>query len=125
MIAQTPVRVLCGTIARCKTPFSNRVLLAVPPRSLQSYKDSKSLGKKGYSEIMSENESKSKCDITKAEFCPAEVLFPGQTDDITKFLRYYAVSVDIYYYSAVVLRMKSIITHRKVFPDFFVASLSM
>lgn len=47
---------------------------------------------------MSENESKSKCDITKAEFCPAEVLFPGQTDDITKFLRYYAVSVDIYYY---------------------------
>ena len=51
--------------------------------------------KKGYSEIMSENESKSKCDITKAEFCPAEVLFPGQTDDITKFLRYYAVSVDI------------------------------
>lgn len=67
---------------------------------------------------MSENESKSKCDITKAEFCPAEVLFPGQTDDITKFLRYYAVSVDIYYYSAVVLRLKSIITHRKVFPDF-------
>ena len=95
MIAQTPVRVLCGTIARCKTPFSNRVLHAVPPRSLQSYKDSKSLGKKGYSEIMSENESKSKCDITKAEFCPAEVIFPGQTDDITKFLRYYAVSVDI------------------------------
>ena len=47
---------------------------------------------------MSENESKSKCNITKAEFCPAEVLFPGQTDDITKFLRYYAVSVDIYYY---------------------------
>ena len=44
---------------------------------------------------MSENESKSKCNITKAEFCPAEVLFPGQTDDITKFLRYYAVSVDI------------------------------
>ena len=26
---------------------------------------------------------------------------------------------------AVVLRLKSIITHRKVFPDFFVASLSM
>lgn len=51
---------------------------------------------------MSENESKSKCDITKAEFCPAEVLFPGQTDDITKFLRYYAVSVDIYYYSIAV-----------------------
>ena len=74
---------------------------------------------------MSENEPKSKCDITKAEFCPAEVLFPGQTDDITKFLRYYAVSVDIYYYSAVVLRLKSIITHRKVFPDFFVASFSM
>ena len=74
---------------------------------------------------MSENESKSKCDITKAEFCPAEVLFPGQTDDITKFLRYYAVSVDIYYYSAVVLRLKFIITHRKVLPDFFVASLSM
>ena len=74
---------------------------------------------------MSENESKSKCNITKAEFCPAEVLFPGQTDDITKFLRYYAVSVDIYYYSAVVLRLKPIITHRKVFPDFFVASLSM
>lgn len=74
---------------------------------------------------MSEYESKSKCDITKAEFCPAEVLFPGQTDDITKFLRYYAVSVDIYYYSAVVLRLKSIIIHRKVFPDFFVASLSM
>lgn len=72
---------------------------------------------------MSENESKSKCDITKAEFCPAEVLFPGQTDGITKFLRYYAVSVDIYYYSAVVLRLKS--THRKEFPDFFVASLSM
>ncbi len=44
---------------------------------------------------MGENESKSKCNITKAEFCPAEVLFPGQTDDITKFLRYYAVSVDI------------------------------
>lgn len=44
---------------------------------------------------MSENESKCKCNITKAEFCPAEVLFPGQTDDITKFLRYYAVSVDI------------------------------
>lgn len=43
---------------------------------------------------MSENEPKSKCNITKAEFCPA-VLFPGQTDDITKFLRYYAVSVDI------------------------------
>lgn len=41
MIAQTPVRVLCGTIARCKTPFSNRVLHAVPPRSLQSYKDTK------------------------------------------------------------------------------------
>ena len=58
MIAQTPVRVLRGTIARCKTPFSNRVLHAVPPRSLQSYKDSESLGKKGYSEIMSENESK-------------------------------------------------------------------
>lgn len=74
---------------------------------------------------MGENESKSKCNITKAEFCPAEVLFPGQTDDITKFLRYYAVSVDIYYYSAVVLRLKSIIAHRKVFPDFFVASLSM
>ena len=123
MIAQTPVRLLRGTIARCKTPFSNRVLHAVPPRSLQSYKDSKSLGKKGYSEIMSENEPKSKCNITKAEFCPAEVLFPGQTDDITKFLRYYAVSVDIYYYSAVVLRLKS--THRKEFPDFFVASLSM
>ena len=52
MIAQTPVRVLRGTIARCKTPFSNRVLHAVPPRSLQSYKDSESLGKKGYSEIM-------------------------------------------------------------------------
>ena len=74
---------------------------------------------------MSENESKSKCNITKAEFCPAEVLFPGQTDDITSFLRYYAVSVDIYYYSAVVLRLKSIFTHLKVFPDFFVASLSM
>lgn len=38
---------------------------------------------------MGENESKSKCNITKAEFCPAEVLFPGQTDGITKFLRYY------------------------------------
>lgn len=44
---------------------------------------------------MSENESKSKCDITKAEFCPAEVLYPGQTDDITSFLRKNAVSVDI------------------------------
>ena len=95
MIAQAPVRLLRGPIARCKTPFSNRVLHADPPRSIQSCKDSESLGKKGYSEIMSENESKSKCNITKAEFCPAEVLFPGQTDDITKFLRYYAVSVDI------------------------------
>ena len=94
-MAKVKYLILGGTIARCKTPFSNRVLHAVPPRSLQSYKDSKSLGKKGYSEIMSEYEPKSKCNITKAEFCPAEVLFPGQTDDITKFLRYYAVSVDI------------------------------
>lgn len=44
---------------------------------------------------MSENESKSKCNITKAEFCPVETLFPGQTCEITSFLRYYAVSVDI------------------------------
>lgn len=61
--------------------------LIVKQNTSDYYKYSKSLGKKGYSEIMSENESKSKCNITKAEFCPAEVLFPGQTDDITKFLR--------------------------------------
>ena len=68
MIAQTPVRVLCGTIARCKTPSSNRVLHAVPPRSLQSYKDSKSLGKKGYSEIMSEMSQKASATLQRQSF---------------------------------------------------------
>ena len=38
MIAQTPVRVLRGTIARCKTPFSNRVLHAVPPEAFNRTK---------------------------------------------------------------------------------------
>lgn len=31
MIAQTPVRVLRGTIARCKTPFSNLLIVFFTP----------------------------------------------------------------------------------------------
>lgn len=46
---------------------------------------------------------KASATLQRQSFVRPEVLFPGQTNDITKFLRYYAVSVDIYYYSAVVL----------------------
>lgn len=78
MIAQTPVRVLCGTIARCKTPFSNRVLHAVPPRSLQSYKDSKSLGKKGYSEIMVKMSQKASATLQRQSFVRQKSSFPDK-----------------------------------------------